>query len=179
LGLATVFGIVQQHKGWIQVSSEVGAGSTFRVYLPRLAQAPDKKAGWPSFASARGGNDTILLVEDEAALRGSVRTALLRLGYRVLDAANADEAVKIANQHLDEIRLLLTDLVMPGRMNGKELAEQLLMQNPNLKVIYASGYNAETTEKDCLLKPGDNFITKPFDAKLLAKMVRKKLDSAV
>jgi PAS domain S-box-containing protein len=176
LGLATVFGIVQQHKGWIQVSSEVGAGSTFRVYLPRLAQAPDKKASWPSFASVRGGSDTILLVEDEAALRGSVRTALLRLGYGVLDAANAEEAVKIVNQHPDEIRLLLTDLVMPGRMNGKELAELLLMQNPRLKVIYASGYNTETTENDCWLKPGDNFITKPFDVKLLARMVRKQLD---
>jgi PAS domain S-box-containing protein len=179
LGLATVFGIVQQHKGWIQVSSEVGAGSTFRVYLPRLARAPDKEASWPSFASIPGGNDTILLVEDEGALRGSVRTTLLRLGYHVLDAANADEAVKIANQHLDEIKLLLTDLVMPGRMNGKELAEQLLRQNPRLKVIYASGYNAETTEKDRWLKPGDNFITKPFDAKLLAKMVREKLDGAI
>ncbi len=179
LGLATVFGIVQQHKGWIQVSSEVGAGSTFRVYLPRLARAPDKEASWPSFASIPGGNDTILLVEDEGALRGSVRTTLLRLGYHVLDAANADEAVKIANQHLDEIKLLLTDLVMPGRMNGKELAEQLLRQNPRLKVIYASGYNAETTEKHLWLKPGDNFIAKPFDAKLLAKMVREKLDGAI
>ena len=137
LGLATVFGIVEQHKGWIDVYSEVGRGATFRVYLPRCAKTSDPISFWPSWTPHRGGNETILLVEDEATLRASLRIALSRLGYRVLEASAGDGALEVWRQHHDEIRLLLTDLVMPGGMTGKELAERLLQQDPKLKVIYS------------------------------------------
>jgi CheY-like chemotaxis protein len=176
LGLATVFGIVQQHQGWITVYSEVGRGTTFRVYLPRQTKATDTEFFWSSRASIRGGSETILLVEDEFAVRSSVWITLTRLGYRVLEAANGEEALAVWKQHRDEIRLLLTDLVMPGEMNGKELAGQLLQQNPKLKVIYASGYSVEVAGKDLLLEEGVNFLAKPFKAKELAQAVRDNLD---
>ncbi len=151
-------GIVQQHQGWINVYSEVGRGTTFRVYLPRQTKATDTEFFWSSPAPIRGGSETILLVEDESAVRDAVQKALSRLGYRVLEAANGDEALAVWKQHRDEIRLLLTDLVMPGGMTGKELAEQFLQQNPKLKVIYASGYSVEVAGKDYLLEEGVNFF---------------------
>jgi PAS domain S-box-containing protein len=176
LGLATVFGIVQQHKGWIHVYSEVNQGTTFRVYLPRLTQAPANKPSSSSLASLCGGSETILLVEDEFAVRGTVRTILSRIGYRVLEASTGHEAMAVWKQHREEIRLLLTDLVMPGGINGREMAEQLLQQNPQLKVIYTSGYSADIAGKDFLLEEGVNFLAKPFQAHKLAQTIRQKLD---
>ena len=176
LGLATVFGIVQQHQGWIDVYSEVGRGATFQVYLPRAAKTSDAEYFWSSRTSMQGGKETILLAEDEVALRAVVRTALSRLGYRVLEAASGEEALAVWKQHRDEIRLLLTDLVMPGGMSGKELAGQLLQQNPKLKVIYASGYSVEVAGKDLLLEEGVNFLAKPFQTSKLAQTIRKCLD---
>src|ERR1039458_3242970 len=176
LGLATVFGIVQQHQGWINVHSEAGQGTTFRIYLPRLTQRAAKKAVWSSLATIRGGNETILLVEDDPALRAPIRIALSRLGYRVLEASNGIEALEVWKQHRAEIRLLLTDLVMPGGISGKELGEQLLQQDPKLKVIYASGYSADIVGKDFSLKEGVNFLAKPFAAHKLAQTVRNCLD---
>ena len=120
LGLATVFSIVQQHQGWISVYSEPGQGTTFHIYLPRLAKkiaAP--VAGQSTLAAAAGGNETILLVEDDAALRTAVQQALSQLGYRLLEAAHGDEALAVWEKHRAEIHLLLTDLVMPGGMSGK------------------------------------------------------------
>jgi CheY-like chemotaxis protein len=176
LGLATAFGIVQQHQGWINVHSEAGQGTTFRIYLPRLTQRAAKKAVWSSLATLRGGNETILLVEDDPALRAPIRIALSRLGYRVLEASNGIEALEVWKQHRAEIRLLLTDLVMPGGISGKELGEQLLQQDPKLKVIYASGYSADIVGKDFSLKEGVNFLAKPFAAHKLAQTVRNCLD---
>ena len=175
LGLATVFGIVQQHKGWIQVYSEVGRGTTFRVYLPRLARASDKKAA-SSLAAIRGGSETILLVEDESAMRATVRTILSRRGYRVLEASKGSEALEVWNQNRGEIRLLLTDLVMPGGMNGIEIASQFLKQDPKLKVIYTSGYSAEIANRDISLEEGVNFLAKPYQAHKLAQIIRTLLD---
>jgi PAS domain S-box-containing protein len=177
LGLATVFGIVQQHQGWINVYSEPGHGATFRIYLPRLARVSDQKFMTPTTESGRGGKETILLVEDENTLRASVQTVLSRLGYRVLDAANGVEAIEVWKQHRAEIQLVLTDMVMPGGMGGKQLGEQLLKDNPKLKIIYASGYSAEVIDKNFPLKEGVNFLAKPFEMQKLAKIIRDNLDA--
>lgn len=176
LGLATVFGIVQQHQGWVNVYSEVGQGTTFKVYLPRLGAAVGKEAAPPTLGSSRGGTETILLVEDEPFLRSSVRNALSRLGYRVLEAPSAPGALELWEQYRDEIRLLLTDMVMPDGTNGKELAEKLIQENSKLKVIYTSGYSADVASKDLPLNEGVNFLSKPFEAYKLARIVRSLLD---
>jgi PAS domain S-box-containing protein len=191
LGLATVFGIVQQHNGWIDVNSEVGHGTTFRIYLPHIAKTSDQKFVQPATEQARGGNETILLVEDEPRLRASVKNVLSRLGYNVLESSDGASALKVWkkhrnevhftqkvwNQKRDEIHLLLTDMVMPGGMTGKDLGEQLLKENPGLKVIYVSGYSAEVAGRDFPLKEGVNFLIKPFQAQKLAQTVRQMLDA--
>jgi len=193
LGLATVFGIVQQHKGWINVYSEVGHGTTFRIYLPRLAKTSGQKFVQPAMDLTRGGNETILLVEDDPKLRASVRKILSRIGYNVLEASDGASALdvwkkhrdgihlaqKVWNQKRDEIHLLLTDMVMPGGMTGKDLADRLLKENPKLKVIYTSGYSAEVAGRDFPLEEGVNFLTKPFQALKLAQTIREKLDAKI
>jgi CheY-like chemotaxis protein len=176
LGLATVFGIVQQHHGWINVRSEPGHGTTFSIYIPRLAKISGQKFVQPAVELARGGNEAILLVEDDAFLCASMRTTLSQLGYRVLEAVNGVEALEIWKQHHDKIHLLLTDLVMPGGINGKDLARRLLKENPELKVIYASGYSAEVAGKDFPLQEGVNFLAKPYEMHMLAQTVRNCLD---
>ncbi len=176
LGLATVFGIVQQHQGWINVYSEVNHGTTFRIYLPRLAKNAISKISQPALAVVPGGHETILLVEDDPSLRLSVRTALTQLGYRILEAPTGVKALEVWNQNQDHIGLLLTDLVMPDGMNGKDLAQRLRQENPKLRVIYMSGYSAEVAGKDFPLEEGINFLTKPFQITKLADAIRAKLD---
>jgi CheY-like chemotaxis protein len=165
LGLATVFGIVQEHKGWINVYSEPGQGTTFRIYLPRLGRTSDQKLVAPAMQPVGGGNETILLVEDKASLRDSVKHHI-KVGL----------AKKVFNQQDGEIQLLFTDMVMPGGISGRQLGEQLLKENPKLKVIYASGYSAEVAGGDFPLKEGVNFLAKPFQARNLAQILRKRLD---
>jgi CheY-like chemotaxis protein len=177
LGLATVFGIVQQHQGWINVYSEVNHGTTFRIYLPRLAKNGGQKSSQPALTELRGGSETILLAEDDPSLRVSVRKALSQLGYRILEAPTGVKALEVWNQNRDEIRLLLTDLVMPDGMTGKDLAKRLLQENPKLKVIYMSGYSTEVIGKDFPLQEGVNFLTKPFQALKLAQIIRDNLDA--
>ncbi len=179
LGLATLFGIVQQHRGWVNVYSEPGQGTTFRIYLPRVAKLSlsQQKPEPPVLAAMRGGTETILLVEDDDFLRPSVNHTLTRLGYRVLETSNGAEALEVWKQHHDEIHLLLTDMVMPGGMTGKDLGERLLQGNPKLKVIYASGYSAEIVSHDFPLKEGVNFLTKPFQSQKLAQTIRASLDT--
>ncbi len=179
LGLATVFGIVQQHQGWVHVYSEAGHGTTFRIYLPRLAGMSRQEPEPPALTSMRGGHETILLVEDDAFLRASMCKALSQLGYRVLEAINGVEALEVWKQHHEKIHLLLTDLVMPGGMTGKDLAERLLRENPKLKVIYVSGYSAEVAGKDFPLEEGVNFLAKPVQAFKLAQTVRQNLDANI
>ena len=177
LGLATVFGIVQQHQGWINVYSEVGRGTIFRIYLPRLAAKSGQESGQPELATVRGGSETILLVEDEGALRSSMRKALSQLGYRVLESVSGVEALKVWEQHRNKIVLLVTDMVMPGGMTGKDLAERFLKENSKLKVIYTSGYSVEVASRDFPLEEGVNFLAKPFGAQKLAQIVRQNLDA--
>jgi nitrogen fixation negative regulator NifL len=178
LGLATVFGIVQQHQGWINVYSEAGHGTTFRIYLPVSLQAADQQSLPPALESMRGGDETILLVEDDSSLRISVRNALSRLGYHVLEAHTGFNALEMWHQHRDKIGLLFTDMVMPDGMTGKELAEKLLQLNPKLKVIYTSGYSADVASRDILLDEGVNFLAKPFEAHVLAQTVRACLNKS-
>ena len=177
LGLATVFGIVQQHGGWINVSSEVGRGTVFKIYLSRLNTPPRKEVAPSSMSALPGGNETILLAEDEPALRALIRSVLTRLGYRVIEAPTGVRALELWEQNRDDIRLLLTDMVMPDGMSGRELAERLLGSNPALKVIYTSGYNPEFAGKTFGLRDGVDFLAKPFAAPKLAETVRAQLDS--
>jgi len=179
LGLATVYGIIQQHKGWINVYSEVGHGTTFRFYLPRLEHISNPKGGSPSMAAIPGGTETILLVEDESFLRVSVRKSLMQLGYQVIEASNGVEALEIWAKQRDSIDMLLTDLLMPGGINGKELSRRLLTDKPKLKVVYASGYSAEIATKDFPLVEGVNFLSKPFETHRLARTIRDNLDKDV
>ena len=176
LGLATVFGIVQQHQGWISVYSEVEIGTTLRIYLPRLAEITGQVAAPATLTNVSGGNETILVVEDEPALCVLVHTVLTGLGYRVLEASNGADALTTWEKYRDDIHLLLTDMVLPNGMNGKELARRLTLDNPKLKVIYASGYSAEVAGKDLVLQEGVNFLTKPFLIHKLAQTVRECLD---
>jgi PAS domain S-box-containing protein len=176
LGLATIFGIVQQHQGWINVYSEVGHGTTFKIYLPRLSESHDTKINKELPVAALTGHETILLVEDEPALRIMIGKNLTRLGYRVLEAGTGVKALEVWKANHGEIQLLLTDLMMPDGMTGKELAHRIIQENPKLKVVYMSGYSTDIVGKDFPLHEGVNFITKPFQAQKLAQILRERLD---
>ena len=179
LGLATVFAIAEQHNGWVNVDSEVNHGTTFKVYLPRLAEAHGAKFINKTPATAQTGHETILLVEDEPTLRNVMGIALTRLGYRVLEAPTGFQALEVAKKHSAEIHLLLTDLMMPDGMTGKELGHRLLQENPKLKVIYMSGYSADLAAKDFPLQEGVNFLIKPFQVQRLAQTIRQNMDAPV
>ncbi|MBA4147447.1 MAG: response regulator [Verrucomicrobia bacterium] len=177
LGLATVYGIVKQHQGWIEVLSQMDEGTTFHIFLPAMAQASVPEQPAPTPEKISGGSEKILIVEDEPDLRALVREILKHYGYEVLEAGSGPEALPIWQKHADEIDLLLTDLVMPGNMTGRELADNLLKQRPELKVIYTSGYSVETLGKDLSMKRGINFLPKPYQPITLVKMVRDCLDA--
>ena len=176
LGLATVFGIVQQHKGWISVYSEPPNGASFRIYLPQLAGDPARSPSRPDPREMRRGKETILLAEDDPVLCVSIHRALARLGYTVIEARSAARALEIWKKNSDQVDLLLTDLVMPGGMTGKELGHLILKENPKLKVIYMSGYSAEIAGRDFQLEEGFNFLVKPFQFEKLAAAIRARLD---
>jgi PAS domain S-box-containing protein len=178
LGLATVFGIVQQHHGWINVQSEVGMGTTFKVFVPRLVKIAVEKKPESALKEANGGNETVLLVEDDTFLRALIENALSYLGYRVLQAASGVQALKVWGEHQKDIQLLVTDLIMPDGMNGRELAEILSGENPKLKVLFTSGYSADIMGRNFEIKEGLNFLTKPYELSALASAVRNCLDHA-
>ena len=169
-------GIVQQHEGWINTCSEVGRHHIPHPSAPHRA-GHESRARKPTLASVRGGAETILLVEDEPALRKLGINLLKRLGYTVLDAPTAVVALEIWKSQRDQINLLLTDPVMPDGMSGQELAAQLLQDRPQLPVIYTSGYSAEIAGKDFPLKEGVNFLAKPFNPVTLGEVVRQSLDN--
>ncbi len=175
LGLSTVYGIVKQHQGWVEVESQVGKGTTFKVFLPASSKAlRQADAGKPK--EAPGGNETILVVEDEAALRELVQEILHKKGYRVLGAATGVQALDVWRQHRDNIDLLLTDMMMPEGVSGRDLAEKVLADRPELKVIYTSGYSLDVVSPGFTLKDGLNFLQKPYHPEILAQMVRDCLD---
>jgi PAS domain S-box-containing protein len=174
LGLATVFGIVKQHRGWLTVESTPGAGTTFKVFLPALKTSVLEVA--EAVAKPPGGTETILLAEDDVAVRKSTVTILRQRGYQVLEAASGPEALKVWSQARDVIALLFTDLVMPGGITGRQLAAQLQTDKPGLKVIYASGYSSDIAGREIQLQSGENFIQKPVHPDKLLKTIRECLD---
>jgi signal transduction histidine kinase/ActR/RegA family two-component response regulator len=176
LGLATAYGIMQQHEGWINVESEAGRGTTFLAYFPRLAVAEIVKPAARLAAVMRGGHEGILLVEDDSGVRKLAEVALTRLGYRVFSAYNGSDALQVWQAQKQQIELLLTDMVLPDRMTGRELALRLRSDNPRLPIIYMSGYKAENTAGGVQLREDTNYLAKPFDVVGLAKIVRASLD---
>jgi len=178
LGLATVYGIVKQNKGFINVYSEPGQGSTFKIYLPRHTAIDPTAPVIHMEQQDPGGNETILLVEDEPAILNMVRMMLERKGYSVLSAATPAEAIALAKIHADKIHLLMTDVVMP-EMNGRDLARHLIAVYPDVKLLFMSGYTANVIAHQGVLDEGVSFIQKPFSRADLLIKLRSVLNEAI
>jgi DNA-binding response OmpR family regulator len=179
LGLSTVYGIVKQSGGYIWVFSEVGRGTTFKIYLPRVASTGETATPVMTrveFQKVEPGTETILVVEDEANLRYLARQYLEKQGYRVIEAADGAVAMQIAVAHEGVIHLLLTDVIMPG-MNGRELAQRICEIRPNVKVLYMSGYTENVIGQDGMLDAGVRLLQKPFNLRDLKSKVREVLDA--
>ncbi len=178
LGLSTVYGIVKQSGGYIWVYSEPGHGTTFKIYLPRVEEIDNQQENVYQDQKARGGTETILLVEDEEALKKMAGKILKKYGYTVIEGSNGIGALEtIAKSGQPDIDLLITDVIMP-EMGGKDLAERLLKKYPGLKVLYISGYTDDTIVHHGVLDEGVSFLQKPFSPQSLAQRVREVLDEA-
>jgi PAS domain S-box-containing protein len=177
LGLAMVFGIVQQHEGWVEVESTVGTGTCFRVMLPAVqVELPSSTRRFNHTPAVSGGTETLLLVEDEAAVRELAVAVLRGHGYRVLQAASGTDALEVWKWHAPRITLLVTDLVMPEGLSGADLAARLRKEKPTLKVVLTSGYTNEAIGEEFRPPPGTHFIHKPYKPQTLARVVRDALN---
>jgi PAS domain S-box-containing protein len=177
LGLATTYGIAQQHGGWIEVESEVARGTTFRVFFPHVSVAAAEAPAPAALPPPPRGNETILVVEDEDGVRALVIKVLGDLGYRLLQAQSGPRAIEVWREHGPAIDLLITDIVMPDGMNGIELAERLRRTRPSLKVIFTSGYLADVSRDAIPARETDVYLAKPFSLPELARLVRRTLDA--
>ncbi|MDB6031245.1 MAG: multi-sensor hybrid histidine kinase [Verrucomicrobiales bacterium] len=176
LGLSTVYGIVQQHKGWIEVSSQVGQGTIFQIYVPAETKEVPATPHSQTMSAIQSVQETILLVEDEPGLRVLVQGILEKYGYRVLSAENGVEALNVWAEHKTEIDLLLTDMVMPEGMTGRQLALKLKEEDKGLKIIYTSGYSLDLMGEGMEeLVDGYNYIQKPYRPQILAQTLRNCL----
>ena len=178
LGLSTVYGIVKQSGGYIWVYSEPGKGTTFKVYLPRVTELAESKTGAVQPPGAGKGSETILLVEDEEAVRELASRILSAKGYSVVVAKSTQEAEQLATKHAGEIHLLLTDIIMPGT-SGRELARRITERHPRTRVLYMSGYTDNVLAQGGVLEAGLSFLQKPFTPGALVQKVRDVLDSPV
>jgi CheY-like chemotaxis protein len=180
LGLSTVYGIVKQSEGYIWVYSESGKGTTFKIYLPRVSARGEAIGVQPAVAAAPPdrGSETILVVEDETTLRGLVRQSLSNQGYTVLVAGDGADAEMVSTAHQGPIHLLLTDVIMPG-MNGRELAQRISSQRPDIKVLYMSGYTENAIGHNGTLEEGISLLQKPFTLPALKAKVREVLDTPI
>jgi signal transduction histidine kinase len=177
MGLATTYGIIKQHNGWIEVESHPNQGATFRVFLPASAKPVPVQEKKVTLPGDFGGSETILVVEDEEPVRRFVSELLLEYGYKVRIASNGVEALKVWKDHNDKIDLLLTDVVMPEEISGVHLADRLKAEKHDLKVIYTSGYSMELLEQGFQARANVNFLPKPYHPLKLAETVRTCLDA--
>lgn len=179
LGLATVFGIVKQHQGWVSAGNCQGSGAVFRVYLPATTRAPEHPPTQETTLPPSKGNETIFVVEDEDSLRKSACMVLERHGYKVIQAPHGKEALRLFHQRTTATDLLLTDLVMPEGVSGQEVARQMRLLQPGLRVVFMSGYSLDTAGKQLSMASGKGFLQKPFEIGELLKIVRQTLDQPV
>ena len=177
LGLATVYGNIKQHNGWVEVDSQVGHGTTIKVFLPGCGQAASSGDSSTIRRVSQGGPETILVVEDESALGKLIRTTLQRQGYKVETATTGAEALAVWAGRLNEIDLLVTDIVMPDGLSGWDLAREFQNIKPSLGVIYMSGYNTEMTNGKLASERDICLLEKPFSPRKLAHAVRDRLDN--
>ena len=175
MGLSTVYGIVKQSGGNIWVYSELGKGTSFKIYLPRVDEALEEKKEKVMEEAFPRGDETILIVEDDDVVRKLAVRILSDQGYKVLEAPQGIDAFLICAEHNGPIHLLLTDVVMP-KMSGRELAETIISLRPGIKVLYMSGYTDNTIVHHGILMEGMNYIQKPFSVESLARKVREVLD---
>jgi CheY-like chemotaxis protein len=176
LGLSTVYGIVRQSGGWIDVRTRLGAGSTFELFFPRIDGGQYSQHRQHKDRLQARADETVLVVEDQDAVRGLIAAVLKDHGYRVLEAANAEGALAIAREYPVELHLLLTDVVLPG-MNGRELADELRLLRPGIKVLFTSGYTADVIAHRGVVDFGLAYLPKPFTERALALKVREVLDN--
>jgi CheY-like chemotaxis protein len=177
LGLATVFGIVEQSGGFINVDTQLGRGTTFKIYLPVATERISSGKPSNGVRTTSTGNETILLVEDEAGVRGFARHALQMFGYQVLEANNGAEAIKMCEQYTEPIHLVVSDVVMP-EMGGRRLIERLTALRPGIKVLFLSGYTDDAVMRHGVMEAEVAFLQKPFTPTALANKVRDVLDQA-
>src|ERR1051326_6202702 len=177
LGLSTVYGIVKQHRGWIEVASQVGVGTRFTIILPHETLSAGAAKTVFSASNIHRGTETILLVEDEDPVRRLGRSILQRHGYRVIEASSGLEALSLWNLHSTEINLLLTDVVMPDGITGHELARRLRQARPGLKIVFTSGYDPDKLDLESAISEGIHFLQKPYSVEKLLQSIRRSLDA--